>query len=170
MRNYNKPKKKYKWVRQSLVLSALKKLFVRSPMYDAIKKAARIPYVETNQDGSFSKRSRYQYQCNICKQYFLDEKVYSYNKDGKRSKRKIKQLQVDHIQEVNNPETGFVDFNTWIEREFAGVKIWEPEKNKVEELKGFLQLVCAACHHIKSEANQKIRREVKKLKKENEQP
>lgn len=66
------------------------------------------------------------YECNECKEDFPATEV-----------------QVDHIRDVIDPETGFVDFNTYIERLFC-------EKNN-------LQVLCKPCHGLKTKSAGKVR-------------
>jgi 5-methylcytosine-specific restriction endonuclease McrA len=55
-----------------------------------------------------------------------------------------KEVQIDHIKPVLDPATGFVDYNTYIERLFC-------EKSN-------LQLLCKPCHKEKSTAENRNRR------------
>jgi len=63
-----------------------------------------------------------------------------------------KDIQLDHIKPVIDPQTGFVDWNTYIERLFCPLENY--------------QALCKPCHKIKSENENKIRREVKRNGKE----
>ena len=63
-----------------------------------------------------------------------------------------KDVRVDHIYPVIDPEVGFVDFNTFIARLFV------PEDQ--------LQVLCIKCHDAKSAIENKIRKETRKKKKE----
>lgn len=151
----NTEKKEKKWVLRPLMISALKKLFVRSPMFRIIKKMNRRPRTVINKDGSDSIALRWEYQCNICKSWF-PEKI---NKEV--------QIQVDHIHPVINPETGFVNIHDWSEREFIGVDFYDPkaetEEVFYERIKDKLQIACLACHSAKSNEENARRREIKKL-------
>lgn len=73
-------------------------------------------------------RDRGQWECCQCK------------KLGKRS-----DLHGDHIEPVIDPSTGFVDWNTYINRLFLGA----------------IQPLCKTCHKDKSNAENTIRRQVK---------
>lgn len=68
---------------------------------------------------------KYEYQCNHCKKWYPD-----------------KEVQVDHIEPVV-ATTGFVDYNTYIERLF------------VEE-EGY-QVLCLECHKTKSKKENELR-------------
>jgi len=65
-------------------------------------------------------------------------------------KQEREKIQIDHIQPVILPKVGFVDWNTYIASKFV-----EADK---------LQGICRDCHHTKTKAENKIRREVKKLR------
>ena len=64
------------------------------------------------------------YKCNACKQEFP-----------------AKEVQVDHKKPVVDPKTGFVDWNTYIERMFCK--------------KSNLQVLCRSCHKKKTEKEKK---------------
>jgi 5-methylcytosine-specific restriction endonuclease McrA len=149
-------KKEKKWVLRPLMISALKKLFVRSPMFRIIKKMNRRPRTVINKDGSDSIALRWEYQCNICKNWF-PEKI-----------KKEAQIQIDHIDPVINPETGFINIDDWSQREFIGVECYDPKTESEEmfytRIKDKLQIACLKCHVAKSIEENARRREVKKLK------
>jgi len=151
-----KKKKEYKFVLRAAVISALKRIFIRSPIFSVIKEFNKRERIVKNKDGSASKARRVEYQCNGCKEWF-PEKI---NKET--------QVAVDHILPVIEPTIGYVDFNTWIEREFVEVQVWDPKINSRLELynqvKHRLQLLCNQCHGEKSLRENIIRREVKKTK------
>lgn len=149
-----KTNKPIKWVLRAMAMSALKKLFVRSPMFQILKKYNRREKVVKNKDGSLSKAKRWEYQCNHCKNWF-PEKV-----KGKAT------VNVDHIEPAVNPHTGWVDFNTWIEREFVGVEAYDStkisEKQFYEVISKKLQILCIECHNIKSAEENIIRKNLQK--------
>lgn len=66
-----------------------------------------------------------------------------------------KEIQLDHINAVVDEETGFIDFNTYIDRLFCGVD-------------GF-QVLCRQCHQAKTFFEQEIRKQVKKEKTKEEE-
>lgn len=148
-----KKKKEYKFVLRASVISALKKVFVRSPLFSVVKEFNKRERLVTKQDGSPSKARRVEYQCNHCKQWF-PEKI-----------NKITQVQVDHVEPVINPQTGYVDFNTWIAREFVDVEVWDPKINSrlalYNSIKHRLQLLCGPCHLLKTNQEGVVRKEVK---------
>jgi len=61
------------------------------------------------------------------------------------------EVQVDHVHPVINPETGFVDWNTYIARLFCPKSGW--------------QILCKPDHHKKSAQENAIRREQPKVAK-----
>jgi hypothetical protein len=76
-------KKKKVWCLRSQVLSALKRLFSRSPLAREALNKVRKECIPNNKDGSESKKKRVYYQCNHCKEWFSS-----------------KEIQVDHIDPV----------------------------------------------------------------------
>jgi hypothetical protein len=74
------------------------------------------------------------YKCAMCEQEVPATKVITL-KNGKE--KKVKNIFADHIEPIVDPEVGFVDWNTWIERAFV-------------ELDGF-QALCHDCHKKKSD-------------------
>jgi 5-methylcytosine-specific restriction endonuclease McrA len=58
---------------------------------------------------------------------------------------------MDHINPVIDVDSGFVDWNTYIERLFVDVEGW--------------QLLCAGCHEIKTALEKELRQDAKKKKK-----
>ncbi len=80
-----------------------------------------------------ARQSRGQYQCAICERLF-----------GPR------EIQLDHIIPVVDEETGFVGWDTYIERLFCS------QDN--------FQVLCKPCHAGKTFLEQEIRKDVKKEK------
>lgn len=70
------------------------------------------------------------FQCALCKKEFERSSV-----------------NVDHIEPVIDPKTGFKDWNTYIYRLFCPVE--------------GLQVLCGSCHDAKTQAENKIRRKKK---------
>lgn len=56
---------------------------------------------------------------------------------------KMEKVEMDHISPVVDPETGWVDWNTWMERLFC------PEEN--------WQALCKECHKTKTNSETKVR-------------
>lgn len=140
-----KIKKPPKWNSNSAFRSALRRAFTHSPQIKAVMLAARKEEIKYNKDGSIAKKKAVFYQCAICKQWF-----------------KSAHVAVDHIDPVINPETGFVDWNTFIERLDC------PEIN--------LQVVCSytkihednthqygtySCHTIKTQQERQVLKELR---------
>ena len=78
------------------------------------------------------------YLCNCCAELF-----------------KHSEVQVDHIEPVVDPKTGFIDWNTYIDRMF------------VLHVKDY-QVLCKECHACKSKEENKLRAEIRRLQKEEE--
>lgn len=81
--------------------------------------------------------ARGEYLCAGCKNVV----PASIKVDGKR----VKNVHVDHIDPVVDPEVGWVDWNTFVERMFV-------------EAEG-LQLLCHECHTIKTNKEKEIAKE-----------
>ena len=81
-------------------------------------------------------------RCNHCKQ---EVPVSLPPKPG--NKKRIVNVFADHIKPVIDPLTGFVDYNTYVERLFVS-------------LKGY-QCLCKACHDAKTAEENAIRRQAK---------
>lgn len=116
----------------------------------------RRPRTVINKDGSESTAVRWEYQCNHCKNWF-PEKI-----------KKDVQVQIDHVQPVINPETGWQGLEKWMEREFVDVEVYDPKTETEEQfydrIKHRLQVLCLQCHVVKSNSENSTRREVKKSK------
>ena len=78
-------------------------------------------------------RSRKKYRCAGCAGIF-----------------RSKEINVDHIDPVVNPETGFTTFDDYIERMFCGVA-------------GF-QVLCKSCHDAKTYLENQLRYDIKENK------
>jgi len=73
--------------------------------------------------------ARGQWSCASCKGSFKRTEIHG-----------------DHIEPVIDPETGFTDWNSYIERLFLGQ----------------IQSLCITCHKAKSERENNVRRTIKK--------
>lgn len=65
-----------------------------------------------------------------------------------------KAISIDHVAPCVDPETGFVDWNSYV------VRLFVPEEG--------LQALCKACHAAKSKAENERRKEVKAANKQKE--
>ena len=97
--------------------------FIRNQLRSATRKWAPINNVK-----KAANVSRGVYFCSCCKQ-----RVPPTVKVGKK---RVKNIFVDHIEPIVDPEVGFVDWDTFIERLFC------EEDN--------LQLLCGFCHDQKT--------------------
>jgi len=98
-----------------------------------------------NKDGSVAKKPWVQRQCEVCLDWFSTTKIA-----------------IDHCIPVVSVDTGFVDWNQFIER------LWSPKEN--------LQRICTECHKKKT-ANERFERmlksewtELRKCEEEDTQP
>lgn len=142
-----------KWVLQQQVISAIRRLFVRSPIFQAIKKANRRQYKAVRKDGTVSDALRWEYKCACCGKW-IPEKI----------KGKL-QIAIDHINPVVSTEDGFVDLGTYIDRMFAGFSYWDEQKGFDIDIHKHFQILCENCHAAKSKTENKERRAKKDLKK-----
>ena len=117
---------------KSFIKSALRSAQRRWAPLNEVKKAARV--------------SRGLYLCNMCK-----ETVPPTIKDGRK---RVKNIAVDHISPIINPETGFTTWDECIENMFC-------ERDN-------LQLLCKACHDKKSAEERGIAAEARRKRKEKE--
>ena len=83
----------------------------------------------------------------------IERGVYVCNMCGENFRNK--EIVLDHIEPVINPSTGFVDWNEYVERLFVYEDGW--------------QVLCRSCHDYKTEEENKLRLEQKRLDKENEE-
>lgn len=107
---------------RSFVTSAIRGAFRRWPPKFKVLKNAQT----TKKINKSSGKMAMHYKCAVCKKQFTSTNV-----------------QVDHILPVVDPETGFVDWDTFIDRMFC------EEEN--------LQVVCKPCHLKKSKEERKKR-------------
>ena len=120
-------KKPYKFNQNSLIRGAIRRVFVRSPQLQETLKKGRKDEVAHNKDGSVSKKKDVYYKCAVC---------------GKWCKRK--RISVDHIVPVVDPDVGFVDWNTFVDRLFCSAEN--------------LQILCDDCHTEKTKKERAIKK------------
>jgi hypothetical protein len=171
----SKDKKPKTWVLQAQLISVLRRLFVKSPMFQATRKAAQRERKVVNKDGSVSKAHRVEYQCAICKGMFLDRKIEVEENKGTKKGNKIKkyhEIAVDHVEPCVPVEGlpklpwGDTDWNILIDRMMLGVEVWNPG-DTYERIKTRARILCWKCHEkVTLEQNQqrKIHRDAKKDK------
>lgn len=136
-----KKKKKPKYNANAQIRSAVRRTFSRSPVVQEIINSVRRERPRYKKDGTLAKVPHVEYQCAECQRWF-----------GR------KDIAVDHIEPVINPDKGFVDWN-----EFIG-RLWCDKDN--------LQVLCSylvkhkdqhngelSCHHKKTQAERKALRE-----------
>lgn len=170
-----KKKKDRIFILEAQIISVLRRLFVRSPHFQATKNSHQRPYVAKKKDGSDSTAHRVQRQCNNCKNWY-SEKGYHILKSGK--KKKVTLIACDHVEPVINPDgttrnsDGSMDWNKFVARMWIDTPVWDDKKNSFEkDLKGKLQLLCRTCHDDKTklENNQRVTKRKKVLTDNNKQ-
>jgi 5-methylcytosine-specific restriction endonuclease McrA len=97
------------------------------PKYETLNKA----YVGTKVNEK-TKRLAKHYECNMCKQHFT-----------------AKDVEVDHVNPVVDPDVGFVSWDLFIERLYC----------KMENL----QLLCKECHKVKTKEERTARKDAKRI-------
>jgi 5-methylcytosine-specific restriction endonuclease McrA len=114
-----KPKKKPKYNANSAIRSALRRTFSRSPVVREVMMAVRRERPWHKKDGSEASKPRVEYLCSECNTWHMG-----------------KDIQVDHKDPVVDPDTGFCDWNTFIDRLFCD--------------KSNLAVLCKNCHSYKT--------------------
>lgn len=128
-----RPKKKFVFVLQAAVLSALRRLSRRWPPYNEVLNRQKTEIFVPSKTGKPMRRVKF--TCEIC-----------------QASVGRKECAVDHISPVVDPDIGFVDYQTFIERLFC------PVEN--------LQILCENCHETKTKKeNAKRRKTLPKAKK-----
>jgi hypothetical protein len=168
-RSSKKPKT---WVLQAQLISILRRLFVKSPMFQAVRKEAQRERTTFNKDGSESKARRVEYRCEICGKYFCDKKVSVevVDKKGKKKQKQYHAIAVDHVEPFI-PETGMprlpdgsIDWNPLIKRMFLDIEVWQPDSNTFDDIRGKARLLCYECHSQITQVQNAERRKHRKNK------
>lgn len=133
-----KTKKKPKYNANSAIRSAVRRTFSRSPMVREVLMKVRRERPWYLKDGSIAKKPRVEYQCSKCQQWHMG-----------------KDVEVDHATPVVDPKTGFVDWNTFIDRLFC------PSEN--------LSVLCSTCHDTKTNSEKAVAVERRRRLKEESQ-
>lgn len=131
-RRLNNLKRLQNYNPQSAAINSMRREFSRSPtVIDIMNDPATKRHVPAfKKDGSRAKVDAVEHLCSVCKLW-------------KRSSKKRK-VACDHIIPVVDPAIGFVDMNTYFAR------TWCDRSN--------LQKICGDCHHLKSTAENLVRR------------
>ena len=127
------PRAKPKWNPNAAFRGALRRVFARSPQVRAVKDRARKEEPKYNKDGAVAKKPKVTYECAECNQWFKGTHVA-----------------VDHIDPVISPYTGYVDWNTFIERldcHGSNLQVICSYTKKEEDLKGTYGRY--SCHYHK---------------------
>jgi len=129
-----KPRKKPKFNQNSAIRSSIRRMFSRSPDVIETLKKVRREREWLKKDGTPAKKPRVEYSCSNCNEWFMK-----------------KDIQVDHIVPVIDPEKGFEDWNIFVERLFCGVDN--------------LSALCKPCHKVKTDEEKAVRAHYRKLAK-----
>jgi 5-methylcytosine-specific restriction endonuclease McrA len=124
-----KPRKKKVWALEAAVFSALRRAQRNSPASRDCLNNAKTEYFIPSKKGKPMRRV--QFTCANC---------------GAKASRKG--VQVDHIDPVIDPLTGFQGYEEYIKRLFV--------------ITDRLQVLCKQCHKAKSKIENALRRKVKK--------
>lgn len=120
-----KPKKKPPYNKTSAIRSALRRSFSRSPDVREVMMKVRRERPWFKKDGTPASKPRVEYLCSECNEWFMG-----------------KDIQVDHKEAVVDPEIGFIDWNTFIDR------LWCSIEN--------LAVLCKNCHNTKTSLEKSI--------------
>lgn len=121
--------------RKTWIIQRLRRLSMKWPPRNRVKKANRREYFKTKVDGSQYNKPNFEYQCAACKDWFAD-----------------KDTCMDHVIPVIE-----VDQDSVSEEEFYGIFVtglFCEETN--------FQILCKSCHDDKTKVENKIRQETKK--------
>lgn len=126
-----KPKRPYVWVEQREVISALRRVFRRYPPFKECLANAKSEYFIPSKKGKLMRRVHW--ECAKCK-----TKVTQKNRD------------VDHINPVIDPATGFAGYDAYALRLFCALVN--------------LQVLCKPCHKAKSKLENALRLNARKAR------
>jgi len=130
-----KTKKRPKYNANSAIRSAVRRTFSRSPMVREVMMKVRRERPWFKSDGSQAAKPRVEYMCSSCSEWHMG-----------------KNIQVDHIEPVVDPNMGFKDWNTFIDRLFCDV--------------ANLAVLCKSCHEKKTNEEKRIAKERRIVEKE----
>ena len=122
---------------RSAIIGALRRLWGRHPTRIAVLKASEVREWPTNKDGSVAKRPLVFRRCAECGGLAKDSMSPNYPK-----------AQVDHVEPVIPLDGTLPSWDIIIDRMFTS-----PEN---------LRVLCTPCHHIKTMAENTLRREARK--------
>lgn len=119
------------------LIHELRRISYKYPAYGRVKKAGKVDIAT--------------FSCMQCKMYCYTgtkslEKTGLLNRFPPDMVKKEK-IDMDHVEPVIDPNTGFVDWNTFIPRLFVEDALWAR--------------LCKSCHQIKTQNENKTRRLVK---------
>lgn len=128
-------KKSKKYNANSAIRSAVRRTFSRSPMVREVMMKVRRerPWFKT--DGTPAAKPRVEYLCSSCGEWHMG-----------------KNIQVDHIEPVVDPEVGFQSWDVFISRLFCDVDN--------------LAVLCKTCHEKKTNEEKSIAKERRALEKQ----
>lgn len=162
------------WVLQAILISLLRRAFVKSPMFTATRKAAQREKVTYNKDGSVSGRRRVEYKCAMCGEYFDDCKVtiQKTDKKGKSKPKTVHNIAVDHVEPfvpvegLPRRDNGLPDWNVLIDRMMLSIDVWDPSVDTYSRIQDKARILCWKCHEEVTQEQNQQRREHKKAKEE----
>jgi len=130
-------KKRPKYNANSAIRSAVRRTFSRSPMVREVMLKVRRERPWFKGDGSQAAKPRVEYKCSSCGEWHMG-----------------KNIQVDHVVPVVDPEAGFQSWDVFISRLFCDVNN--------------LAVLCKTCHEIKTNKEKAIAKERRKRLRESE--
>ena len=114
-------KKTKKYNANSAIRSALRRTFSRSPLVREVMHLVRRERDWFKKDGTKATKPRVEFQCYQCNEWYMG-----------------KDIQVDHKNPVVDPDVGFINFDTYIDRLFCQ--------------KENLSVLCKTCHKVKTDS------------------
>lgn len=151
-KTFEKPKKAKDFVLYEFLLSYLRRSFKELPEYKQVKDNAKREYFIDSKHGKPMRRVHF--ECAECHRCFTGggKKIEKELPDGTIKKVKEKsEIAVDHIKPVIDPDVGYVDMNTLIDRMFRmGVEGLQILCNYPKERDGR-----RSCHYFKTQDERK---------------
>jgi hypothetical protein len=131
---------------KKFIIAKVREVFRKAPHYSETKKRAKEDFTVPSKHGKLLRRVHF--KCAHCGGFFLD-------------KAGSKEIAVDHIDPVIDPDVGWVDFNTFIDRLFCDISGLQILCNYPGERDGK-----KSCHRIKTNEERRRLRETEKKNKE----
>lgn len=120
-------KKKDPFNQEMVIRGAIRRTFARAPIKQEVLKEGRREVPWFKKDGTQAAKPRIEVHCQVCNNWVP-----------------LKEIDIDHIEPVLNPELGFTSWDDFVKRLYCS--------------KDNLQRCCSSCHSQKTQAENLIRR------------